>query len=162
VVRHASTEVSVRRAVTVLLFLAYAAGVVGVTMFPITVRPSSYYVGEPWWTEFRYVPFEVDAPSFVLNVIMFVPLGVLVPLLWRRADAWWRMAGVGAAASAGIELAQLIVMLTVGSRRTVDVNDLIANTAGALAGLAVLRLAVPHPAHRALISRARPEPKRSR
>jgi glycopeptide antibiotics resistance protein len=144
---------NLRRTVKVLL-VGYAVGVVAVTIFPITPHPAAYFAGEPWWTMIHYIPFLVDAPSFVLNIIMFVPFGVLVPLWWPRADSYRRVLGYAAAASFGIEVVQLILGLTVGSRRTVDVNDLISNVVGALAGLAVLRLAVPDRAHRAGISRA--------
>ena len=137
-----------RRHAPALLLFVYAAAVVAITIFPITPHPPSYWIGEPWWTMIHWIPFDVDAPSFVLNVIMFVPFGVLVPLLWRPADAVRRLAVTAACASAGIELTQFVIGLTLGSRRTVDVNDLIANTAGALLGLLVLRLAVPVRAHR--------------
>ena len=140
-----------RRTATGALLLGYAAAVVAVTLFPITPRPPEYW-GEPWWTVFHYVPLIVDAASFVLNVIMFVPFGVLVPLLRPAADHYRRLAWRAVAASAGIEVAQLILGLTLGSRRTVDVNDLIANTLGALLGLFVLRLAVPHAEHRSAVS----------
>jgi glycopeptide antibiotics resistance protein len=141
----------VRRTAAAALLFAYAAAVVGVTVFPITPRPPSYWAAEPWWTVFHYVPLVVDAASFVLNVIMFVPFGVLVPLLRPVADDYRRLAGWAVTASAGIETTQLVLGLTVGSRRTVDVNDLIANTLGAMLGLLVLRLAVPHAEHRAFL-----------
>src|SRR5688572_1781786 len=100
----------------------------------------------------RWVPFDVDAPSFILNVIMFVPLGVLLPLLWPGTDAVRALAWRAVCVSTGIEAVQLVVGLTTGSRRTVDINDLIANTGGALLGLAILRLAVPSRAHRAALA----------
>jgi glycopeptide antibiotics resistance protein len=128
----------------------YGLAVVAVTVFPIRPRPARYWLGEPWWTVIHWTPFDVDAPSFVLNVIMFVPFGVLAPLLWRSTDAIRRLAVAAASASAGIEVTQFVIGLTLGSRRTVDVNDLIANTAGALLGLLVLRLAVPAAAHRSV------------
>jgi glycopeptide antibiotics resistance protein len=154
--------VGLRRFVMAVLLSLYAAAVVAVTMFPITPHPASYWAGEPWWTMVHYIPFVVDAPSFVLNVIMFVPFGVLVPLRWPRTDSVWRLLGCAGGASAVIELTQLIMGLTIGSRRTVDVNDLIANTAGALVGLLALRLAVPHREHRAAVSRRGAETRRSR
>jgi glycopeptide antibiotics resistance protein len=43
------------------------------------------------------------------------------------------------AASAVIELTQFVLWLTVGNHRTVDVNDLIANTAGGVLGLLAMR-----------------------
>jgi glycopeptide antibiotics resistance protein len=141
-----------RRIITALGY-AYALGVLAVTILPIQPHPESYWNGVPWWTMVHYVPFVVDAPSMLLNVIMFVPFGVLVPLRWPRADSFDRILGYGVAASAFIETTQLILMLTLGSRRTVDVNDLIANGAGAVAGLLLLRLAVPQQAHRARLTR---------
>jgi glycopeptide antibiotics resistance protein len=140
--------------------MTYALSVVAITIFPIRPRPAGYWTGEPWWTVFHWIPFDVDGPSFTLNVIMFVPFGVLVPLLRPAADNYRRLAVRAAGASLAIELTQLVIGLTLGSRRTVDVNDLITNTAGALLGLLILRLAVPSPAHRALISPARVSPAR--
>jgi glycopeptide antibiotics resistance protein len=137
----------------VLLLTGYVVAVAGITLLPITPRPPEYWAGEPWWTMLRWIPFEVDAPSFILNVIMFVPLGILVPALWPGTDAVRRLAARAVCASLAIEVVQLVLGLTTGSRRTVDVNDLIANTAGALVGLAILRLAVPSAAHRAALAR---------
>ena len=130
-----------RRLITGLLLAAYAVAVVAVTIFPIERHPPSYWAGVPWWTMIHYIPFLVDATSFLLNIVMFVPFGVLVPLMWPRARGARRLFGYAAAASSTIELSQLILGLTLGSRRTVDINDLISNTAGAMAGLAMLRLA---------------------
>jgi glycopeptide antibiotics resistance protein len=137
------------RRLTVTILSLYAVSVVAVTIFPIRVRPAAYWTGEPWWTVLRWVPFEVDVPSFVLNVIMFLPLGVLLPLLRPALDSVRRLALAAVSASLTIEVTQFVLGIVVGSRRTVDVNDLIANTAGALLGLVILRLAVPSPVHRA-------------
>jgi glycopeptide antibiotics resistance protein len=144
------TIVRAVRPAAIAVFFLYAATVVAVTIFPVTPRPAGYWAAEPWWTVFHWVPFEVDAPSFVGNVIMFVPLGVLAPLLWPVVDSLRRMTGYAACASAAIEVTQFLLGVTLGSRRTVDVNDLIANTAGALVGLLILRLALPSDVHRRL------------
>jgi glycopeptide antibiotics resistance protein len=133
-----------------ILFL-YAVAVVAITVFPIRHHPPGYWAGEPWWTMIHWIPGEVDAPSSVLNVIMFVPYGVLVPLIWRAADSVRTLALRAALSSAAIELTQLVLGVTVGSRRTVDINDVLANTAGALLGLLILRLALPKAAHRRLL-----------
>jgi glycopeptide antibiotics resistance protein len=126
----------------------YAVAVIAITVFPIRPHPESYWAGEPWWTMIHWIPGEVDAPSFVLNVIMFIPYGILAPLLWRATDSVRKLAFLAVSSSSAIELTQFILGVGVGSRRTVDINDLIANTAGALVGLAILRLALPNPAHR--------------
>jgi glycopeptide antibiotics resistance protein len=153
VVRGRARTARGRLVTTTILFL-YALGVAAITMFPIHLRPPGYWTGEPWWTVIHWIPFVVDAPSFVLNIVMFVPFGVLVPLLWGRFDSWRRVAVCALSVSSVIELIQFVLGVTLGSRRTVDVNDLIANTAGALLGLLMLRLAVPHAVHRARIAAA--------
>ena len=151
-----------RRTVTLLLLLAYAAAVIVVTILPIQPHPDSYWAGIPWWTMIHWIPFVVDGASMVLNVIMFVPFGVLVPLVRPGADSVRRILWSSLAASSVIEIVQLILGLTLGSRRTVDVNDLIANSAGALTGLLLLRLAVPEAAHRAALTRIGEGTRRSR
>jgi glycopeptide antibiotics resistance protein len=133
--------------------VVYAVVVLFLTILPIARHRPAVWGGTPWWSGIAYIPFQVDLPSFVLNVIMFMPFGVLVPLVWRRADSYGRVLALAAASSTCIEIIQLILNLTIATRRTVDVNDLIANSAGALAGLAVLRLAVPDRGQRALIGR---------
>ncbi|WP_306207004.1 VanZ family protein [Actinoplanes sp. RD1] len=138
-----------RRLVLGTISLLYAAAVIMITIFPIRPHPPSYWAAEPFSEMVHWIPGDVDAPSFVLNVIMFLPFGVLGPLLSRRCDGYAAIAWRAVTASAVIELTQLVLGLTLGSRRTIDVNDLIANTAGALLGLLILRLAVPAAAHRA-------------
>jgi len=126
-----------RRPGAASIFAVYVVAVVAVTVFPIRVHRHGR---APWWVVVELVPFHVPALSFALNVLMFVPFGVLVPLLWPRVGSVRRVAGVALAASAAIEVTQLVLWLAVGNFRTVDVNDLIANAAGGVLGLAVLRV----------------------
>jgi glycopeptide antibiotics resistance protein len=118
----------------------YAAGVLAVTVVP--VRAFDYWGHVPWQAMIRWVPFVVDPLSMTLNVVMFLPFGVLIPLLWPALGTTAaRIGGLALAASLSIELTQLLMDITIGSRRTVDVNDLIANTGGALIGWWVWKLA---------------------
>lgn len=64
------------------------------------------------------------------NVLLFVPLGFLLPLVLPRLDRRWRVLTVGAGVSLLIELAQLPMP---GVRRA-DVNDLLLNVAGTALG----------------------------
>jgi glycopeptide antibiotics resistance protein len=130
-----------RRPLTLATLIVYAAGVLAITVFPITAWPPEHWLGEPWWTVIHWIPFYVDGASMVLNVIMTIPIGILLPLLWPRTGTIRGVAVPAFCVSASIELIQLIIGLTVYSRRTVDINDLIANTAGAVLGLLMLRLA---------------------
>lgn len=123
------------------LFL-YAAAVIAVTIFPIRVRPGAgHWAARHWWLVIQWIPLHVPPISFVLNVIMFVPLGLLLPLLWPRTDSVRRLAAWALALSCVIEGTQFVLWVTLGNVRTVDVNDLIANIAGAVLGLLLLRRA---------------------
>jgi glycopeptide antibiotics resistance protein len=138
-----------RRLTTISIFFLYGLCVTAITVFPIRVTPPGYWAGEPWWTVLRWIPFYVDAVSFGLNVLMFMPFGVLLPLLRPAADSVRGILIRAVLASTGIESTQFVLGLWLGSRRTVDINDLIANGAGGLLGLLVLRLAIPVAAQRA-------------
>lgn len=77
--------------------------------------------------------------NVLLNVAMFAPLGVLLPLLWKKCRTWYITIPIGFATSFVIELVQLAI-----SRGICDVDDLFANTLGAAIGflciMAVLSL----------------------
>lgn len=120
-------------------FWIYLAAVAAVTVMPTDVSGRPHR--DSWWLVVQLVPLHVPPASFGLNIVMFMPFGVLVPLLWPRAGGIGRIAGLSLASSAVIELIQLAWWLTLGNYRTVDVNDLIANTIGGVLGLIALRLA---------------------
>lgn len=61
------------------------------------------------------------------NIMIFLPVGFFVALLWRRAK-WWKSMLAGFATSVFIESTQLFI------GRITDIDDVILNTTGALAG----------------------------
>ncbi|HEX5200046.1 MAG TPA: VanZ family protein [Actinoplanes sp.] len=136
-----------RRFATPLL-IGYVLGVLALTIPPDFSPDPTDYLGESAWTPLQLVPFAVDAPSFLLNVVMFVPFGVLLPVCVPRVGSFWRVLACSAAASLSIETAQLIINLTLDGLRTVDVNDLVANAVGGVLGFGLLRLARPGPPSR--------------
>ncbi len=78
-----------------------------------------------------------------LNVVLFVPLGVLLNRWWGLS--WGRSAAVGALVSLGIETTQLTGVWFVYdcAHRVFDVDDVLANTVGAVLGAALS--AAPRP-----------------
>lgn len=100
------------------------------------------WLGEEGQRVIKLVPFvpgtgtgASDPLEVVANVVLFVPFGLYLGLL-APPWSWWKAASAVAAASLGLEIAQYI--LAVGSS---DVTDLIANTAGGLAGFGLLAVA---------------------
>ena len=74
------------------------------------------------------VPMLTDLKNTFLNIALFVPLGILLPILWKPFRDPKKALGFGFGASLLIELAQIFTL------RTTDINDLIANTLGTLLG----------------------------
>ena len=62
------------------------------------------------------------------NLLIFVPLGFFAPLLWRKLRHWWAAPGLSMGVSCLIEFLQLFL------GRSVDIDDVILNTLGGLAG----------------------------
>ena len=69
-----------------------------------------------------------------LNVILFIPLGFFLPMLFMRYDKIGKVALTGFFISLSVEIFQ---MFDCGSS---DINDLITNTAGACLGFLIYKL----------------------
>lgn len=82
------------------------------------------------------IPFstKIDIIGYLLNVVMFVPLGFFVPLIWKQMDKLSSSILVGATFSILIELSQLL------SYRGTDIDDLITNTLGAAIGYLIYKM----------------------
>jgi glycopeptide antibiotics resistance protein len=72
------------------------------------------------------------------NVLLFFPLGILIPLVWRRVR-FWRGVQIAIALSVSVELVQYLSRAW-GSNRTADVNDVVLNVVGACLGLGLVSL----------------------
>ncbi|MER7489122.1 VanZ family protein [Streptomyces sp. NPDC126497] len=145
----AGTVVRVRRGVwdrrQGLLRLAaavYVAAVLSLTVFPLNVTWGEYANQAPWIGQINFIPLLTADVTMVPNVIMMVPAGFLLPLLFRNATSASRATLMTAAASLAVEAAQMLSYIVLNNGRSVDVNDLIANTLGGLVGYALVTLAL--------------------
>ena len=69
-----------------------------------------------------------DLKNSILNVLLFVPLGLMLPMLWEKYRVKRNAVLFGFGLSLCIELAQIFTF------RATDVNDLITNTLGTFLG----------------------------
>ena len=79
-----------------------------------------------------YKPFD---KQIVGNVVMLLPLGLFIPLMFPRIKKILPVVGLCFLTSVSIELMQLIT-----SYRSTDVDDVILNTAGACVGFLIYKL----------------------
>ena len=69
-----------------------------------------------------------DWKNGILNILLFVPLGMMMPILWNSFRTQKNALLFGFGTSLAIELLQMLTF------RATDVNDLITNTLGAYLG----------------------------
>lgn len=86
------------------------------------------------------------------NVMLFFPLGILIPLVWTHLR-FWKGIQIAIALSVSIELAQYFSSAW-GSYRAADVNDVILNVVGAGLGLALMFLLRLRQSTRPAVARA--------
>jgi len=113
----------------------YAAGMFANTVLPISLnRPPQL---QPWTPKLALIPFhDYEVSDAVTNVIVFAPLGILIPLL-MRSPSWVRVCSTAAAVSLTIELLQIVTDGLFGGGHVADVNDFIWNIVGGAVGSAI-------------------------
>jgi len=141
-------------------FVAYLGALIAVTFFPFVIDldapPDS-----PWRPMMNLDALSsLHLRSFWLNIVMTVPLGAYLtgrrPAGLRRLRGIVPVAAIALVASVSVELLQLVLHLTIGGDRATDVDDVIANTAGAVVGAVLWRAVLLIGRAASSRSRARP------
>lgn len=88
--------------------------------------------------QLNLLPFSrsIDPAGYAQNILLFIPLGFLLPLLGSSRRPFLHTLSGGLCFSLLIELSQLL------NNRSTDVDDLIMNSLGAVLGYAVYKIAV--------------------
>jgi glycopeptide antibiotics resistance protein len=144
--------ISMPREILLLTFVLYLAALAAVTLGPnrssrllaagtggIELHPTvaSLTCSSPT------LPMGSTAQGFCVrnargNFLLFFPLGILLPLVWRHLR-FWKGIQIAIVLSFSIEFLQYLSS-SWGSYRAADVNDFILNVLGASLGLAVVFL----------------------
>lgn len=120
----------------VVVFALYAAVVLSLTFLPLpfwrflfSPTPSYYEFHSNLLAMLQgeYTTGRWGQTMLIANVLMFVPLGFLMPVLWRQR--WWQTLLIVLAATLCIELIQPLFA------RSFDVDDILLNFAGGAVGL---------------------------
>ena len=113
------------------------------TMFALYLAAVYYLVGLPtvqfltFDVNLNLIPFVSmvkDWKNTLLNVLLFVPLGLFLPLLWKKFRRIRSTLLFGLGMTTTIELLQLLTY------RATDINDIIANFVGTFLGYAIFSL----------------------
>lgn len=148
-VRATKTKPELLREIILCLFIAFMAGLIGLVLWPGNTHYSEGYVlgnilariqnGQ----DINLIPFATIVSvaragfntrfvvNIIANVLMFLPLGLGLPLLWQR----WQGKGKVFLAGTGFSITIEIVQLFIG--RSTDIDDVILNVAGVMLGYVV-------------------------
>lgn len=113
-----------------LLYLCTLTGI-----FSVTGLPDIKYIRLDF--SVNYIPMTdiLNSPvQYLLNMLMFVPIGFLLPLIWKRYGDWKSVLGFACFLTVFIEVAQVFTF------RTTDIDDLITNVLGAGLGYLAVRM----------------------
>ena len=137
-----------REAILLLMYINLAV-VFRFTFFPMSkvdghIQPLIFDIATAFPFRVNLLPlvniFDYDSKKdMLLNVIgnaaMFVPSGIVLPIVYKKLDTFWKVIMAGAGISLCIEIIQLPF-----SVRATDVDDLIMNTTGVILGYGIYAL----------------------
>lgn len=118
-----------KRTVVYILFGLYCVAIFALVGFP-NIKSRNIDVS------INVIPFidmASDSVNACLNVLLFVPFGFLLSVLWSKFRSVKECAMMGCITSCIIEISQIFTF------RTTDINDLITNTAGTIIGYCAAR-----------------------
>ncbi len=86
----------------------------------------------PFVNIFNYSSIRDIIRNVIGNVAMFIPSGIVLPIVYRKVNSFWKVVAAGAFLSLCIEILQLPF-----PSRTSDIDDLILNTLGVVVGYGI-------------------------
>lgn len=141
-------KLSIEHVGFICIFMYYLAGVLSFTGIPSindllhnsfgVITPKGLYFPP---SEINLIPFfwlKEGVRPYIENIILFIPLGFMLPCLWKKYEALWQTALSGFIVSLLIEMGQLF------NSRITDIDDLLMNTLGAFIGWGIFRLLQKH------------------
>lgn len=126
------------RRVLVALTIVYLLAVAAITLDPVPPDPHRNGLLTSLLALFSQTPLltwvDYDVVEFAANILLFVPMGLLLTLLFGR-EQWWLALALGVGATFTIEFVQRFL-----PARFSDPRDLLANTLGTVLGIALALL----------------------
>lgn len=107
------------------LLIAYVIIILSVTVLFRTSFEGQHFQPQLFWS---YEVWDIQKKQIILNILLFIPLGLIVGSLWK-----WKGIIAGTVVSAAVELLQFI-----SSRGLFEFDDIIHNTFGTLIGVTII------------------------
>ena len=148
-IRSKHIKINWQRETLLFLFVVFAVGLASQTIIPkFEFGVNGFNIVQNGVHKTNLIPFKVLAETyrevfingyinyfiinFLGNIVLFIPFGLCIPLLWKTSTR--KTAFLGFCSSLFIELCQLFLA------RGTDVDDLILNTSGVMLGLLIYKI----------------------
>jgi len=152
-VKSKKIKVNWYREIALFAFVIFSAGLSSQTVIPkFEIGVNGFNIVKSGIHETNLIPFKVLFQTynevfvngyinyflinFLGNIILFIPFGLFIPLLWKTSNK--KTLFIGFCSSLFIEICQLFLA------RGTDVDDLILNTTGVLLGLIIYKFLKKH------------------
>lgn len=143
-----SKEINLKNELLLFIFIIYLTGLMSVTILPkISIINGEFIINNVGYKYLNLIPFKIFYDtiieikkdnidyliiSFIGNIVMFIPIGILLPLIYKID--YKKTIIIGFSISLFIEIMQFIFL-----ERETDIDDLILNTLGVMIGLIMLK-----------------------
>lgn len=139
-------------AINILLFI-YFCGVFEVALLPIPMNDKQILANQAlkFGLNYNTQPFFIDLfvsqyssymDYLIPNIVMLVPFGFLMNYKLKK-PSFLKIVLLSMTFSLCIEMTQLLMQLTLYTRRVADINDLLSNTFGGMLGWSLYMLCAP-------------------
>lgn len=130
-------KLNIKHEILLFIFYLFLVGLLSQTLLPINngknrINLIPFKIFFDTYTEFLNGNVYYFIISFLGNIIMFIPIGLFIPLLYKIKDKYVIL--IGFSISLFIEFFQIFLP------RETDVDDLILNTFGTFIGLLIYKL----------------------
>lgn len=147
-------KISIQKHIIVFLLFVYLGVVIAITLFPFPIQKELILEQREFnYLSNNFIPFKgivdmltserlyVIVRNLVGNILLTMPLGFLLPLIFKKINKVKWILISGFLFSLSIENIQFILSLCLGfTYKIADVDDLILNTVGALLGYTCFKL----------------------
>lgn len=143
-IRNKNMSISIAHELGLILFTIYLAILLSITLDLDKIWVPLYHawpISKIHWFSggidlnlFRDIDSLWQVVMLVGNIVLFIPMGFFIPLLFRY-NKWWNVILLAFIVSLSIECTQLVI------GRTFDIDDIITNGLGSLFGWILWRIA---------------------
>ncbi|MGE8082011.1 VanZ family protein [Peribacillus loiseleuriae] len=130
-----------KREIVNLLYFISVMGIIGLTFFPLEIATGPEYDSPNNFVPFASINdllnhfyFMVPLKNILGNIILFIPLGFILVLKFKKINTLFSVVLVGILSSTLIEFIQLLL-----PNRAFDIDDIILNGLGSMIGFLILK-----------------------